>query len=64
MKTEVEYVREKLAERRQFGFSDVAAITGVPIKTIRRLANNQHTARADTVGKLAVYFKKRKRRAK
>jgi hypothetical protein len=66
VQTELAYVTEQLKRVGHAGWEAISKKTGVPIRTIKRIGYDEavKAPRADTTGKLAMYFRiKEKRKA-
>lgn len=63
MFTELGYVKEQLKRIGHAGWQDVFRGTGVPIRTIKRIAYDETKAPgSDTIGKIAIFFRTREKR--
>lgn len=63
MTTDLSYVKEKLALVGHKGWHAVHKGSGVPARTIRRIAYGETKApRSDNVGKLAIWFRTQEKR--
>lgn len=65
MFNQVTYVKEQLARVGYSGWPEVSKGSGVPVSTIKKIGygSTKHS-RADTIGKLALYFQTKQRRGK
>lgn len=64
MLSELSYVRERLSQHKHAEWKGIAAASRVPFRTIKRIAYREtQYPRSDTVGKLALYFRTKEKRA-
>lgn len=63
MFTELSYVKEQLQRVGHSGWMAVQGGSGVPMRTIKRIAYGETKApRSDNVGKIAMYFRTKEKR--
>ena len=59
--SELEYVRGQLARRTHSEWRVVSEKSGVPFRTVKRIGYKEvEYPRSDTIGKLALHFRKRR----
>lgn len=64
MFSELVYVKERLAAHSRSDWMKISKSTGVPFRTITRIAYKETPSpRSDTVGKLAMHFRTKEKRA-
>lgn len=64
MFSELAYVKAQLAAHSRAQWKDISKAADVPFRTLTRIAYKETpTPRSDTVGKLAIYFRTKEKRA-
>ena len=59
--SELSYVREQLARRKHSQWKALSEETGVPFRTVKRIGYGEvQYPRSDTIGKLAIYFRRKR----
>lgn len=65
MFSQLAYVKVELGKVGHAGWPDVSKGSGVPLSTIKKIGyGDTKYSRADTIDKIATYFKTRERRTK
>lgn len=63
--TDLAYIKEQLKRVGSSGWGPIAKAARINVKTIRRIVSDETRGpRSDTVGKIAIYFRTKEKRAK